>query len=218
MLAFVFSPVRYFESRLDRRLGWTLPLAVPGLCALLHCTAALILAGKTGPIVESAFDEIGLSTAALFPAQVFALLTLFGYPITYGMAVLALIALDVVLIDSGQARRLGQCAGLCFLSQLPYCLLMVVVAVAWTPAPLSLPAGASLLEVRQAVERYRDAASEGPLLSTARLMSYYSILWLCTTLAISLKVVSRLRIGATLAAGAFLTALLGGLTLLSAAH
>lgn len=215
MLSFVFSPVAFFERRLQRPHGWALPLALPALCAVLHCTATLIFAGKTRPVLEIAFAEIGLSTAPLPPAQVFALLTLFGYPITYAMAALALIALDVVLTDSGESRRLGQFAGLCFLSQVPYCVLMVGVAVAWTPDPLTLPVGASLQDVQEAVNRYRDAAFDAPLLSTARLISYYSVVWLCAMLAVSFRVSSRVRIGQTVAVGVFLLLLFGGLSVLS---
>jgi hypothetical protein len=119
MVTFLFSPVRFFERRMDRSGGWALPLALPALCAALHCTATLILALKTRPLLEAAFAELGLSTAALPPAQVFSVLALFGYPITYGMAALALIALDVVVTDSGESRRLGQFAGCAFSASCP---------------------------------------------------------------------------------------------------
>lgn len=216
MLSFLFSPVAFFERRLERPHGWGLPVALPALCAVLHGTATLILAVKTRPLLETAFAELGLSATPLPPAQVFALLALFGYPITYGMAALALIALDVVMTDSGESRRLGQFAGLCFLSQVPYCVFMVIVAVAWTPDPLTLPVGASLQDMQEAVNRYRDAAFDAPLLSTARLMSYYSVIWLSAMLAVSWKVVSRVRTATTIAAGVFLLVLLGGIALFTA--
>jgi hypothetical protein len=209
MITFLFSPVQFFERRLDRRHGWGLPLALPALCAALHAVATLIFAMKTRPLLDDAFAALGVPAVSLPPAQVYAVLAVFGYPITFAMAALALIALDVVVSDSGEARRLGQFAGLAFLSQVPYCAFMVLVAIAWTPAPLVLPSGASLADLQEVVNRYRHAAFDTPLMSTARLLSYYSVLWLSVMLAISWKVVSRVRLGPALAVGVFLLLLFG---------
>ena len=63
--------------------------------------------------------------------------------------------------------------------------------------------------MQEAVNRYRDGAFDAPLLSTARLMSYYSVIWLSAMLAISWKVVSRVRLGPALAVGVFLLLLFG---------
>lgn len=216
MLTFLVSPVAFFERRLQRSPGWAVPLAIPAVCGLLQCASTLLFAGKTEPILLRAFGELGLTTMHPPPAQVFAYLTLLGYPITYGIATLALIAFDVLLTDSGESERLGQFAGLCFLSQVPYCVLMVIVAFVWIPEPLNLASGASLQELQQAVYRYRDAAFDTPLLSTARLISYYSVVWLCAMLAVSFRVSSRVRIGQTVAVGVFLLLLFGGMSVLTA--
>jgi hypothetical protein len=88
---------------------------------------------------------------------------------------------------------------------------MVIVAAVWTPDPLTLPAGATVQDLQHVVDRFRQAAFDAPLLSTARLLSYYSVLWPSVMLATAWKVVSRVRLGPTLAVGAFLLLLLGGM-------
>ena len=55
--------------------------------------------------------------------------------------------------------------------------------------PWGLPLGASQAEVLVHVHRYQRALEVLPLLSTARLLSYYSLLWLAGVVAIGLKIV-----------------------------
>ena len=42
------------------------------------------------------------------------------------------------------------------------------------------------------MERYRETMLSSPLLSTGRLLSYYSLLWLAVVLSVALKVVTGL--------------------------
>jgi hypothetical protein len=215
MLTFVWSPVGFFERRLTRTPRWTPALAVPLACALLQWASTAIASAKMQPVVERAFAQAGLATTTMPPIQAMALLTLFGYPMTYAIAALALVALDVVLTDSGEPRRLAQFAGWSFLSQLPYCVLMLYVAATLAPQALPVAAGSTLQEVHDAVLRYQTAMFAEPLMSTARVLSYVSILWLCIMLAIALKVVARLRVAATLSAALFLAVVLEGLTVVT---
>jgi hypothetical protein len=212
MVTFVWSPIGFFERRMTRTPRWTPALAVPLACALLQWASTAIASAKMRPVLENAFAQAGLTGTALPPIQAMALLTLFGYPITYAIAALALVALDVVLTDSGEPRRLAQFAGLSFLSQLPYCVLMLYAAATLAPEALPVSAGATLQDVHDALVRYQVSMFATPLMSTVRLLSYVSILWLCITLAIALKVVARLRAAATISAALFLALVLEGLT------
>ena len=62
---------------------------------------------------------------------------------------------------------------------------------------MRLPVGHSIAELLTAVQRYRETMWSGPLLSTGRLLSSYSLLWLAGVLSIALKVVSGLSARAT---------------------
>ena len=47
------------------------------------------------------------------------------------------------------------------------------------------------------MQRHRETMVAGPLLSTGRLLSYYSLLWLAGVLSIAIKVVAGLSTRAT---------------------
>src|SRR4051812_18238506 len=141
MVTFLWSPVGFFERRMTRTPGWTRALAVPLACALLRWASTAIVSAKMRPVLEAAFAQAGFAGTTMPPVQAMTVLTLFGYPLTYGIATLALVALDVVLTDSGTPSRLAQFAALSFLSQVPYCVLMLYVALTMTPDALPVAAG-----------------------------------------------------------------------------
>ena len=62
---------------------------------------------------------------------------------------------------------------------------------------MRLPVGRSTAELLTEVQRYRETMWSGPLLSTGRLLSFYSLLWLAGVLSIALKVVTGLSTRAT---------------------
>jgi len=103
---------------------------------------------------------------------------------------LAVLALDVLGNDSEQPARLTELTALSFYTQVPYCLLMILIAWVWTPEPMRLPSGLSTIELLTEVHRYRETMRSGPLQSTGRLLSSYSMLWLAAVTSIALKVVT----------------------------
>ncbi len=62
---------------------------------------------------------------------------------------------------------------------------------------MRLPVGRSTAELLTEVQRYRETMRSGPLLSTGRLLSVYSLLWLAAVLSVALKVVTGLSTRAT---------------------
>jgi hypothetical protein len=174
----------------------------------LQLVSSLLFSEKMLPLIQELLAKQQMGPSALRPIGIVsAVLASGSYFVTYGMAVVALVCLDVLLKDSGRAQRLVEMAGLCFFSQVPYCLLMVVVAYLWSPEPIWVPPGASVEELRITVQEYREAMfAWGPLVAS-RIIGYYSLIWLVGLMSVSLKVVSRLSGRAVVFAGTILLAL-----------
>ena len=66
--------------------------------------------------------------------------------------------------------------------------------------PRLKPAGASTVVVLVEIREYQSTLLSEPLLSTGRLLSWYSLAWLIIVLALMLRTIDRLSFGATLTA------------------
>lgn len=192
VLAFVLTPVQFFARRVSAPTNWLLAASAPALCALLQLWAALVAAGHTERIMASAAGSLGAAATTSSMPYALAIVSAFAYPAAFAAAVMVLLALDVLLVDSGHSDRLAECAGLCFFTQVPCCLVGVVVALTWQPPALSLPAHGSAADVLDAVRQYRAALLDSPAVSTVRMLSYYSAIWLVAMLGTCLRVVSGL--------------------------
>ena len=192
-----WSPVRFFDARRRDQPDWTTALAAPAMCAGLQTVSVALFSGKTRPVVDAALAKLDLlrgpPTAHLLVA-----ISVLTYPMCFGLLTLAVLALDVLTQDSGESGRLTEFTALSFYTQVPYCVAMILIAWVWVPEPLRLPSGPSTSDVLTAVYRYRDAMLSGPLLSTGRLLSYYSLLWLAAVLSAALTVVGGLSTRATI--------------------
>ena len=195
-----WSPVRFFDARRRGRPDWATALAAPVLCAGLQTVSIAIFSGKTRPVVDAALARLDLPLTGLPTGQVLVAVSTLTYPMYFGLLTLAVLALDVLTNDSGEPARLTELTALSFYTQVPYCVAMIVIANVWVPEPIRLPTGPSTVDVLTAVSRYRDAMLSGPLLSTGRLLSYYSLLWLAAVLSVALKVVGGLSTRATVIA------------------
>ena len=189
MLNLVWSPVRFFDARRCRNPDWGTALTAPALCAGLQGLSVRIFSGKTRPMVDAALASLDLPLTGLPSGHLSVAMGILTYPMLFGLLTLAVLALDVLVKDSGQAARLTEFTALSFYTQVPYALLMIAIAWAWVPEPIRVPAGPSIAEVLTTVERYRDTMLSSPLLSTGRLLSYYSLNWLAVVLSVALKVV-----------------------------
>ena len=199
MWSLFWSPVRFFGTRRHCRPRVLTALAAPALCAALQGIAVAIFSGRTRPVLEAALARSDLPLTGLPGAPLFAAMSILTYPMVFGLLTLAVLALDVVVKDSGQPARLTEFAALSFYTQVPYCVLMIAIAWVFVPDPLRLPVGSSTVELLTEEQRYRATMLSEPLLSTGRLLSYYSLLWLATVLSIALAVVDGLSTQATVA-------------------
>ena len=198
MVNLAWSPVRFFNARRRRHPDWGTALAAPALCAGLQIVATSMFSGKTRPLLDTALDRLDLPLTGLPSGLLGVAISALSYPMFFGLLTLAVLALDVLVTDSGQPARLTEFTALSFYTQVPYCLLMILIAWIWVPEPVRLPVGPATAALPVVVQRYRDTILSGPLLSTGRLLSYYSLLWQAAVLSVAFKVVAGLSTRATL--------------------
>lgn len=216
MWSLLWSPGRFFAARLHRPPRWGFALGGPALCAGLQSVSAYLFSAKTRPLVDAALATLDLPLPGLPSERLLIAMSVLTYPMFFALLTLAVLAIDVLLKDSRQPAHLTEFTALSFYTQVPFCLVMIVIAWAWAPEPMRLPAG-SAAELLSATYRYRDAMQAGPLLSTGRLLSYYSLLWLAAVLSLALQAVAGLSTRATVAAAAVLLAVCASGPLLRAA-
>ena len=204
MFTLFWSPVRFFETRRADGLHWLAAAAAPVLCGVLQAVSGSMTSAKMLPELERTFALVETPFAE-FPAQGLAVVGgLLGFPMFYGVMLLAVLALDIVASGSEQPRLLAKFTAVSFLTQVPWCIVMIVIAWHWTPEPLRLPVGATDTDILEAAARYQRGIQSDPLMSTGRLLGHYSNLWLSAVLAIALKVVGSLSVRATVAVGTVL--------------
>ena len=138
MLNLVARPVCFFEARRRREPDWRTALAAPALCAWLQGMSAWIFSGKSRPVVETALAKIDLPLTGLPSGHLFVAMSVLAYPMFLGLLTLAVLAVDVLAKDTGQPARLTEFTALGFYTQVPYCLLMIVIAWVWAPEPIRL--------------------------------------------------------------------------------
>ncbi len=134
----VWNPARFFEDRRHRHADWITALAAPALCAGLQSVSVSIFSGKIRPMLDTALARLDLPLAGLPSGYLFVAMSALTYPMYFALLTLAVLALDVLANDSGQPARLTELTALCFYTQVPYCLLMILIAWVWVPEPLRL--------------------------------------------------------------------------------
>lgn len=204
MFTLLWSPVRFFETRRADNLHWLAAAGAPLLCGGLQAVSGSMTLTKILPELERAMALVEAPFAD-FPAQGLAVVGgLLGYPMFYGVLLLAVLAIDVLASGSEQPRLLAKFTAVSFHTQVPWCIVMIAIAWQWTPEPMRLPVGASDTETLEAVARYQRSIQSGPLMSTGRLLGHFSNLWLSAVLAVALQVVGSLSVRATVMVGAVL--------------
>lgn len=204
MFTLFWSPVRFFETRRADGLHWLAAAGALVLCAVLQTVSSSMTVAKMLPEVERVMALVETPFAD-FPAQGLALVGgLLGYPMFYGVMLLAVLALDVVAAGSQKPLLLAKFTAVSFYTQVPWCIVMIAIAWHWTPEPLRVPVGATETEILEALAGYQRSIQSAPLMSTGRLLGHYSNLWLSAVLAVALKVVGSLSVRATFAVAAVL--------------
>ena len=217
MWSLVWSPGCFFDARRRRPPHWGIALAAPALCAGLQSVSVSLFSAKTRPMVDAALATLDLPLTGLPSEHLLIAMSVLTYPMFFGLLTLAVLALDVLVKDSGQPAHLTEFTALSFYTQVPYCLLMILIAWVWVPEPVRLPSGSSAAELLTAAQRYRETMQSGALLSTGRLLSYYSLLWLAAVLSIALKAVAGLSTRATVGTACVLLTICAAGPLLRAA-
>lgn len=203
------SPTRFFHSRRNHPIGWKTALAGPLLCTVLQAVAALIVGAKSRPAIEAAVA--GRFGRTSLPSEyVMAVVAALGYPMLFGVLTLAMLALNVLVRTPGPADRLTEFTALGFYTQVPHALLAIGIALIWEPEAMRLSSTASMADFLVAIDTYRDTLLSGPLPSTVRLLSVYSLIWLAAVLSIALKVTTRASIGTTVMAAVALLTICAG--------
>ncbi|MCY4511232.1 MAG: hypothetical protein OXG35_30350, partial [Acidobacteria bacterium] len=174
------------------------------LCAVLQSVSGAMTLAKMLPEIERVMALVETPFAE-FPVQGLAVVGgLLGYPMFYGVMLLAVLAIDILVSGSEQPRLLAKFTAVSFYTQVPWCIVMIAIAWYWTPEPMRVPVGASETEILEAAARYQRSIQSEPLMSTGRLLGHFSSLWLSAMLAIALKVVGSLSVRATVAVGTVL--------------
>lgn len=205
-----FSPVRFFRARLERPPRYLGALAPLAAYIALTSAAVLVAMGKTRRVTEVAFA--GVEAAALPPAWVGDAIGVMS-SVTAGCSVfvlsaLAVLALDMLFVQSGRGRRLVEFTALAYWSQVPFAAVwLAIVAGWWELAPLRLPPGATSVELLEVLQAYQEDSASEPLPSTLRLAASYFWCWLVALQAVALRVVAGFTVGGAWAAGGLLAAL-----------
>ena len=195
----------------------------PAAYVVLSSAAVLVVTRKTHGVTAVAFERAGLPPLA--PAWVGDAIGVVS-SITAVCFLLAMSALAVVFLDmlfahesyrnpepaSGRGRRLFEFTALAYFSQLPVAVAGLMAAVWWwSPAPLTLPAGITSLELVDALRSYQEESADTAVLSTQRLIGSYFWCWLVALQAAALRVVSGFSVGGAWAAGILLGVLFVGI-------
>lgn len=192
MIAFLWSPVHFFEARLQRPPVWLLALGAPMLCGVLDMSAVLILAGKHSEALAHLAAAAGVNPSAFDAARLSSVLSLAGYPMYFVLMAGIVASVDTLLLDSGRQARLIELVGLAFFSFVPVCVLTLAVAVIWTPPPFHVAPGATFGDVQLAVTSYVENVRADPALSTMRALYYVSLAWCVALTGSALKIATGL--------------------------
>ena len=207
---YVVRPGVFFRERLRHAPDWWLAAAAPILCSCLLGIAATVLAHRARRVQIDLMRYLDVPTEMLPPPLLTTISVMVGYPAWFGMALLALLSINVLSRDAAAPARLAEFTGLCFLTQLPFCLVAIGVALGYEPEPFRPPRGASPATVLAA---FAERQTEDPALSIMRTLSYASALWLASQLTAALRVAGQLSPRAAAASAFFLALLFAGLQL-----
>ena len=207
---YVGRPTVFFQEQLRGAPDWWLAAAAPILCSCLAGIAATLLGQRTRDVQVSLLRYFGVPAEMLPPPLLTTISVMLGHPAWYGMALLALLSINVLYKDAAKPSRLAEFTGLCFLTQIPFCVVTVAIAAVHEPEPFRPTPGVSRMDVLSAfVDRQNASAS----LSAIRTLSHVSALWLVSQLTAALLVAGRLSTQAAAVAAAFLALLFVGLQL-----
>lgn len=204
---YVARPTVFFREQLRGAPDWWLAFAAPVLCSCLVGIAATVLGARTRRTQVDLLRYLDVPVEMLPPSALMTISTMLGYPASYAMALLALLSINVLYKDAAKPSRLAEFTGLCFLTQIPVCLLTVAMALSYEPEPFRPTTGISRLA---AMDAFIDRQNASAPLFIIRMLSYASALWLAAQLAAALRVAGHLSARAAAASALFLALLFAG--------
>lgn len=207
---YIGRPAVFFQEQLRGAPDWWLALAAPILCSCLLGIGATVLNQRARRVQIDLLRHLDVPVEMLPPPLLTTVAVMLGYPAWFGMALLALLAINVLCKDEASPTRLTELTGLCFLTQVPLCLITVAVALVYQPEPFQPPAGVSRAG---AVAAFVEGQEASPALVLVRTLSHSSALWLASQLAVALKVAGQLSTRAAVVAALFLALLFVGMQL-----
>ena len=208
---YVGRPRAFFREQLRSAPDWWLAFAAPILCSLLAGIAASVLGHRARGVQVDLLRYLDVPVEMLPPLPLMTVGVMLGYPAWYAMALLAMMSINVLYQDAARPSRLVEFTGLCFLTQIPVCLLTVVVALGYEPEPFRPPGQLPRIAILEAFIDHQN--SSAPLI-VIRTLSHVSALWLAGQLAAALMVAGRLSKRATAAAALFLAFVFVGVQVL----
>ena len=204
---YVFHPTVFFREQLSGAPDWWAAAAAPILCSCLIGISATVLGQRARPAQIELLRYLDVPVEMLPPSLLMTIAMMLGYPAWFGMALLALLSIDVLYKDAAPPARLAELTGLCFATQIPFCLIMIAVAVDYRPAPFLPPSEASRAA---ALAEFVDGQAASTALSGARMLSHASALWLASQLTMALTVAGKLSPRAAVISALFLASLFVG--------
>jgi hypothetical protein len=120
---YIGRPAVFFHQQLRNAPDWWLAAAGPILCSCLLGIAATVLGHRARGVQVDLLRYLDLPEAMLPPPVLTTIAVMLGYPAWFGMALLALLSMNVLYRDAAKPARLAEFTGLCFLTQLPLCVI-----------------------------------------------------------------------------------------------
>ena len=193
MLQFCIEPIRYFERRLSAPPSWVRALAPMLLCTLLQLWGASLFTSDFYRQVNDMLGCLGVpsvNTQSL--SLVSALMSAAAMPIAYVLLSAAVVSIDILAHDLHRNSRIFECVGHVFYTQVPYCLLLLVLFYCSQLSPIPMPPDSRPDTIRAVVFDYkRELYSSSPMI-LAETVRYLSQIWLIVIVSAILRAVTRL--------------------------
>lgn len=206
MIAVLVSPMRVFREAMSQPPNW--PRAVvPVLLGAVLVTATGVVALVRGyAVMERAFAALGVDAipvGVLVGIAVFSVLM--GMTVAFWLSTGGLLAVDLMFVGSGRARRLVEFSAWAYWPQVLWGVIgFAATLMFYSPAPFDLPVVGGQVEVERAVADYLASEQGTPFMLTFRLFGAYFGLWFTALQACALRVVSGVSVRGAFAAGGVL--------------
>jgi hypothetical protein len=170
----VYRPVVFFQDRAVRPPSWALAAGGPALCTCLILTSQVWFLSTTAPPLTAALVRAGVPAAFVVSSQYLGLVAAASVcATTWLVASAVLMAWDALFTGTEDVARVLEMAGLAFYSQVPW--LLVVIVVAWSYQPPFPDAGSGLIPEPERLLRLLQSDETRLVLRT---VNEASTLWL----------------------------------------